>query len=123
MRRAKGGRQASDAASGRPKMVSAPMRERSACVVRDLNVIGLGRRALHLLDDQVHPDEGCAGDDRHEDEGRRDQTRPLLDVGKQRGQEESAKTAEHADEAAHRAHMVGEVGGDVLVDGSLADAH
>lgn len=95
----------------------------SACLVRHFDVIGLWRHALHLLDDQVHPDEGCTGDDRHEDEGRRDQTRPLLDVGEQRGQEEAAKAAEHSDETADRADVVGEVGGDVLVDGGLANAH
>ena len=60
---------------------------------------------------------------RDSEEGARREAAPLLGVGEQRRQEEAAQAPEHPDEAADGADVVGEVLGDVLVDGGLADAH
>ncbi len=71
---------------------------------------------------KVHPHKGNGGEDEEHEEGHLGEACPGLGVGEEGREEEAAQGPQHPHQSSHRPHVPREVGGDVLVDGGLADA-
>ena len=84
---------------------------------------GRGRLALHAPDGEVHPEEGRGNDCEEQQEAARPEAREVLQRAERDREDEAAEPADHPDEAADRADIVGVVDRDVLVDRGLAEAH
>ena len=87
-------------------------------------VQALGRLpALHPAHGEVHPRERAADQGEEQHEAARPHPDEIVHHPEADRQDEASEAADHPDEAADRAHVLGIVDGDVLVDRRLAERH
>src|SRR5690606_29522462 len=84
---------------------------------------GLGRFALHAPDGEMHPYQRHGRQHEQQHEAACPYAGEIVEGAKGDRQDETAKSADHADETTDRADIVRIVDRDMLVDRSLAEAH